>query len=101
MIPFGRNASQVLFEGVAADGVNNRIEGPEGQLRGNAVAFHDGLGTQRPHAFEVRGARGPIDASTVFHRHLRHAGANTTRRAAHQDRLSQFDPRARTASATR
>jgi hypothetical protein len=32
-------------------------------LRANAVAFHDGLGTQRPHAFEVPGARGPRDAS--------------------------------------
>ena len=46
-----------------------------------------------PHAFEVPGARGPIDASTGFHRHLRRTGADTTRPAAHQDRLSQFDPR--------
>jgi hypothetical protein len=46
-----------------------------------------------PHAFEVPGARGPIDASTGFHRHLRRTGADTTRRAAHQDRLSPFDPR--------
>jgi hypothetical protein len=46
-----------------------------------------------PHAIEVPGARGPIDASTGFHRHLRRAGADTTHRAAHQARLSQFDPR--------
>jgi hypothetical protein len=56
-------------------------------LRANAVTFHDGLGTQRPHAFEIPGARGPIDAGASFLRHLRRAGADAACRAAHQDRL--------------
>src|SRR5262249_10676079 len=47
------------FECVAADRVDDSIEGPGDQLRANAVAFHDGLGTQRPHAFEVPGALAP------------------------------------------
>jgi len=81
------------FECVAADRVDDSIERSGGQLRANAVAFHDGLGTQRPHAFEIPGARGPIDAGASFLRHLRRAGADAACRAAHQDRLSRFDPR--------
>ena len=50
------------FECVTADGVDNRIEGPAGQLHANAIAFHDRLGTQRPNPFDVPDARG------VFHR---------------------------------
>ena len=89
----GARWSAAAFECVAADGVDNRIEGPGGQLRANAVAFHDRLGTQRPNAFDVPGARGSIDAGAGFLRHLRRAGADAARRAAHQDRLSRFDPR--------
>ena len=62
-------------------------------MRAYAVAFHDGLGTQRPHAFDVPGARGTMDAGARFPGHLRRASADAARRAAHQDRLSRFDPR--------
>jgi hypothetical protein len=62
-------------------------------LRASAVAFRDGLGTQRPYTFEVPGARGSIDAGTGFLCHLRRAGADAARRAAHQDCLSRCDPR--------
>jgi hypothetical protein len=81
------------FERGVADGVDDRIERPRGQLRANAVAFQDGLGTQRPDAFEVPGACGPIDAGAGFLCHLGRAGADAACRAAHQDRLSRPDPR--------
>jgi len=101
VIPTRRNASQVLSSSVS-DGIDNNIDGPGGQLRANAIAFHDWLGTQRPNPFDVPGARGSVDAGAGFLRHLRRAGADTARRTAHQDRLSQFDPtRTRRASATR
>ena len=81
------------FECVTADGVDNSIEGPGVQLRANAIAFHDRLGTQRPNPFDVPGARGSVDAGAGFLRHLRRAGADAARRTAHQDRLPRFDTR--------
>jgi hypothetical protein len=60
------------FECVTADGVDNSIEGPGGQLRANAIAFHDRLGTQRPNPFDVPGARGSVDAGAGFLNKVKH-----------------------------
>ena len=56
---------------------------------------------RRPHAFDVPGARGPIDAGAGFLRHLRRAGADATRRAAHQDGVQTSRARASPATAPR
>jgi len=48
------------FERVAADGVDDCVHGLGGQLQADAVGFHDGLGTQGPHAIDVPGARSPV-----------------------------------------
>jgi hypothetical protein len=97
--PVRASASQVLSN---ASSPITSMTAPRnrGQSRANAVAFQDGLGAQRPYAFDIPRARGSIHLGAGLPRHLRRAGADIGRCAAHRDRLSRFT-RTRTPSATR